>query len=315
MKKRKSFLVLLLCICMTIPTVQNVKATDKPYTKYSKVIAFGDSYSDNGEAKRISTEIVNKGMELEKAVIKPSNELYWRNRYSNGRTAVEVLAARLGVPLVNYAVGGAATGENNYSAWMDVLGNTGVLGQIERFEKSLKGKKADAGALYFIFASANDYFYFADYNMPGKVEAVADEAVDNIKTAVRRLNKLGAKSFFIVNSSDLSMVPYEIKMKRTKEAAAFTKYVNQELPKELEQLKKVTGISITVFDITKVSSQIKKAPSKYGISVMKSPCQVTDPKPKKAKANPDSYYFWDEWHYSSAVHKIIGKRMYQELIK
>ncbi|MDZ4941376.1 SGNH/GDSL hydrolase family protein, partial [Clostridium perfringens] len=149
------------------------------------------------------------------AYLKPSDELYWKGRYSNGPTAVEVLAENLGVQLVNYATGGATSGEKNYSEWMDPLGNTGVLGQIEKFENSLKEGKADPDALYFIFASANDYFSFMDYSLPGTVEDVADKAVDNINNAIKRLVTLGAKNFFVVNSSDLSLVPYEITSNRT----------------------------------------------------------------------------------------------------
>lgn len=305
-----------LCLSMILLSCQPIYAADKKEdSKYSKVVAFGDSYSDNGMALKISTKIVNGKKKIKDAYIKPSIELYWNGRYSNGNTAVEVFAKKLKVSLKNYAVGGATTGTSNYSAWMDTLGRTGVLGQIEQFEKDLKGKKADSKALYFIFASANDYFYYVDYNRPGKVETAAKKAVNNLKTAVKRLTKLGAKNFFIVNSSDLAMVPYEIQMKRTKKAKAFTDYVNKNLPKELEQLKKSSKAAITLFDLPKVSREVQKNPSKYGIKVFKTPCEVTYPKAEKAKKNPDSYYFWDEWHYTKAIHSLVGKKMYEFIKK
>ncbi|GAA0078246.1 cholinesterase ChoE [Clostridium sp. CTA-5] len=283
------------------------------YAATTQVIAFGDSYSDNGEAKKISGKITNDINKPEGAYEKPSDKLYWQGRYSNGNTAVEVLAKKMGVPLTNYATGGATTGESNYSDWMDHLGNTGVLGQIDKFENSLNGKQADSEALYFIFASANDYFKFVDYQMPGKVEAVADEAVDNIKMSVRKLSKLGAKNFFVVNSSDLTLVPYENTMNRTNLAKTFTENVNKKLPDALKTLEEVSDVSITIFDLPKVSNEIIHNSKYYGLTDLKHPCQPTYPEVKVAASNPDQYYFWDEWHYSRAVHQIIGEKMYEKL--
>lgn len=279
----------------------------------TQVIAFGDSYSDNGQAKKISSEIVHASNKPKGAYEKPSAKLYWQGRYSNGNTAVEVMAKKLGVPLTNYATGGATTGKYNYSDWMDYLGNTGVLGQINQFKNSLNGKKADPKALYFIFASANDYFKFIDYEMPGKVEAIADEAVDNIKTDVRELSKLGAKNFFVVNSSDLTLVPYEITMHRTELARRFTQTVNENLPKALEPLESYSDVSITIFDMPKISDEIFKNKDRYGLTNLNDPCQATYPEVKPAKLNSNEYYFWDEWHYTSTIHKILGEKMYESL--
>lgn len=196
---------------------------------------------------------------------------------------------------------------------MDYLGPTGTLGQIETFEKSLNGKKADPNALYFIFASANDYFLFMDYSMPGTVEEVADKAVDNINTAVKKLADLGAKKFFIVNSSDLSLVPDEIANKRTDAAAAYVKHFNKKLPKSLKKVKK--GLDISIFDHTKVSKKIVRNPKKYGLVELNKECQSTYPEVKPAHENPDQYYFWDEWHFTRVVHTIYGEEMYNAVKK
>lgn len=287
----------------------------KASEKFTQVFAFGDSYSDNGQAKKISAQIMESSNRPDDAFLKPSKEdgLYWEGRYSNGHTAVEVLAENLDVPLVNYATGGATTGEKNYTEWMDHLGNTGVLGQIEKFENSLKEGKADPDALYFIFASANDYFLFMDYSLPGKVEDVADKAVDNINTAIKRLNSLGAEKFFVVNSSDLSLVPYEITTNRTESAEAFVKCVNKKLPESIKELQKNSNIKIMMFDLPKISDDIIKNPSKYGLVVLDKEAQSTYPEVKPVNANPEQYYFWDEWHYTSTVHKILGEKMYDKV--
>lgn len=278
----------------------------------TQVIAFGDSYSDNGGANRHSTAIVNSEAPPEGAFIKPG-QVYWNNRYSNGETAVEILAERLSLPLTNFATGGATSGETNYSPWMDSLGNTGLLGQVTQFEESLSSEPTDKDALYFIFASANDYYYFMDYELPGKIEAVADQAVDNIKTAVRRLSALGAENFFIVNSSDLTLVPYEITMKHETEAAAFRDYINTKLPKELSVLSELLDVTVWIFDMKQASDDIVKNAGSYGLSVLDKPCQPTYPDVLEPADDEDSYYFWDEWHYTRAVHKLLGEKMFEDL--
>ncbi len=166
------------------------------------MFAFGDSYSDNGGARRITTEILEDSKTPEEAYIKPSDELYWECRYSNGKTAIEVLADKLDVKLTNYAIGGATSGRENYSAWMNHVRDTGVLGQVDEFEKSLNGEKADPEALYYIFASTNDYYLFMDYEQPGTIVEVADKTVENIETAVTKLASLGAQKFLVVNCTD-----------------------------------------------------------------------------------------------------------------
>ncbi|MCT4585773.1 MAG: SGNH/GDSL hydrolase family protein [Peptostreptococcaceae bacterium] len=311
MKKIFKSLILLIGIT-TLIFGGCTKAEEEGEDKITKVIAFGDSYSDNGEAKRVTTEIMNLDNPPKNAYIKPSDELYWNNRYSNGNTAVEVFASNLNVELKNYATGGGTTGISNYSAWMDVLGGTGVLGQIKKFENDLLNEEIDENALYFIFASGNDYFYHMDYNIDGEVSEVAINATKNIKKSIEKLADLGAKKFFVVKSTDLSLVPYEITTKRINEAKSFTKTFNQNLEKEIMPLKEKFDVEIMIFDPTKVSDKIVKTPDEYGITVLDKECQSTYPKILPKRDNEDEYYFWDEWHFTKTVHKLLGDAMFEK---
>ncbi|SHJ92513.1 Phospholipase/lecithinase/hemolysin [Dethiosulfatibacter aminovorans DSM 17477] len=285
----------------------------------TEVVVFGDSYSDNGSAKENTTLIMKSADKPEGARLKPSDpdndeKIYWENRFSNGLTSVEVLAEKLEVELKNYATGGATTGYKNYAPWMDHLKDTGVLGQIDEFEGSLDGKKADANALYLIFASTNDYYVFMDYSLPGTIEEIADKSVENINTAVRKLAELGAEKFFIVNSPDLSTLPWEIAYDQIESASAFTQRVNSTLPVTVEKLDSELGIEIILFDHTAVSDKIMNNPESYGFVELEKECQSTYPEFKPAAENPDEYYFWDEWHFSRAAHKIFGEEMYTCLV-
>lgn len=310
MKRNLKYIIPAVLICIIVFSMMNKTKSSESYTQ---VFAFGDSYSDNGQAKKITTELMNLENPPEGAYLKPSDELYWESRYSNGNTAVEVLAQKLNVKLTDYATGGGTTGAENYSPWMDVLGNTGVLGQIDQFETSLNGEKADPEALYFVFASGNDYFKHLDYELPGDIETVADQAVSNLQIAVTKLTELGARKFMVINSTDLSLVPYEITMKRTDIAKTFVKRVNDNLAPSMMKLKETLKVSIIMFDPTTVSDKIVANPSEYGIKILDKECQSTYPEVKPANENPDEYYFWDEWHFTKVVHSLLGNAMFETL--
>src|SRR5438270_12307648 len=67
---------------------------------YSSVVVFGDSLSDNGNLFAASGGLVPQVP-------------YYNGRFSNGPVAVEQLSGLLGVPLLDFALGGATTGVGN----------------------------------------------------------------------------------------------------------------------------------------------------------------------------------------------------------
>ncbi|MHA5865958.1 cholinesterase ChoE, partial [Pseudomonas aeruginosa] len=115
-----------------------------------QIHAFGDSYSDNGESQRLTREMLAKGIAGAQAL---PGEVYWQGRWSNGPTAVEVLARQLGAQLADHAVGGAKSGADNYYGWMSAYRHTGLAGQVDAYLATLDGKPADGQALHFIFVS------------------------------------------------------------------------------------------------------------------------------------------------------------------
>lgn len=283
----------------------------------SKIVAFGDSASDNGGintngksgAYNISKEILALPDVPEGAYLKPG-EVYWENRYSNGKTAVEVLAEMMDKPLVNYATGGGTSGYGNYSDWMDTIAYSGVLGQIDKYAESLNGEEIDPTVLHFIMAGGNDYFKFLDYGLDGTLEGLADQVVKNLETAVRKLSALGAKKFFMPNSMPFQFAPFEITMGRTDLAEMFTKRINDQLPAVVERLEKELNVDITTFDIEQSMLKIVENPQKYGIRFTQTPCQPTFPEILPAELNVDEYFFFDEWHFTRVVHRALGEDMY-----
>ena len=276
----------------------------------SQVYAFGDSYSDDGLSLEISTDAVEAG--IPESFILPADPelgLYDpEGRWTNGETAVEVLSENLGVDLTNYAVGGAKSGDGNYYSWLDSFQNTGVSGQIEQFNIDLGGQPADPDALYFIFASANDFFEYADFGLSGTVEELAVQTVENIKDGISALAESGAEKFLVVNSSDLGILPGTIEFEQAEDAALFTEEVNNLLPQELPALEQELGIDIVLYDHETISDEIRDNSEEYGLTNIDDPAQPVFPVEPPVE-NPDEYYFWDEYHPTARTHEIIGEDM------
>ena len=276
----------------------------------SQIFAFGDSYSDDGLSLEISTDAVEAG--VPDSFILPADPelgLYDdEGRWTNGETAVEVLSENLGVDLTNYAVGGAKSGDGNYYSWLDSFQNTGVSGQVEQFESDLEGQPADPDALYFIFASANDFFEYSDFGLSGTVEELATQTVENIKQEILDLSALGAEEFFVVNSSDLDILPGIIEFEQVEDATLFTDEVNNLLPRKLPALEEELGVDIVLYDHTAISDEIRENPQDFGLTNINDPAQPVFPVEPPVE-NPDEYYFWDEYHPTHRVHEIIGEDM------
>ncbi len=277
----------------------------------SQIYAFGDSYSDDGLSFEISTDAVAAG--VEGSFILPADPdlgLYDdEGRWTNGPTAVEVLSDTLDVALTDYAVGGAKSGAGNYYSWLDSFQDTGVFGQIDQFSTELAEASADPDALYFIFASANDLFEYTDFGLPGTVEELAAQTVENIVEGVTDLSELGAQQFLIVNSSDLDILPGVIEFGQVEEATVFTDEVNELLPEALAAISQELGVEIALYDHVAISDEIRSNPQDFGLTNVDDPYQPVFPVEPPAPGSPDEYYFWDEYHPTRRVHEIIGEDM------
>lgn len=73
--------------------------------------------------------------------------------------------------------------------------------------------------------------------MPGTVEELAAQTVENIADSVTELAELGAEQFLVVNSSDLDILPGVIEFGQAEEAELFVDEVNSLLPQELASLE------------------------------------------------------------------------------
>ena len=135
------------------------------------VVAYGDSYSDNG----------NLGRE------------------SNGPVIVEDLAADLGVPLVDHAWVGATTGIGNLSdnGGLYTLGSQGYPGMTTSVNQDLANPfPGISNILFVVWGGHNDILVNGQ-----------DQGVINVLNIVRKLQAAGAEHILVPGVMDLGLTP------------------------------------------------------------------------------------------------------------
>ena len=296
-------------------TSQATPKTATAVPRVNHVFCFGDSYSDNGRSFALSTHIMALTNPPAAGSILAGPPAYWKGRWSNGPTAVESLAKKLDVKLTGYAVGGAESSYSNYYSWLDPYVDTGLLGQVATFKSELKGHRANPRALYIVQMAGNDYFYWKDYalTMPGTVQNVGRQVVANECEAVRQLTLLGARRFLVIGSENVALLPWEVENSETADASAYTKTVNDSLPGAMRSVARQLQVRIVYFPLAKVDAIIRTNASRFGLTELNLPFEHTYPTYVAGTGNPGSYFFWDEWHPTAAVHKLLGSAMYSEL--
>lgn len=287
-----------------------IAATASGAPSYNHLYAFGDSYSDNGAGenftRKLATQKVKDAQEL-------PGSLYWKGRWSNGPTAVENLAHALKIPLTDYGVGGAKSGNGNYYAWMEPYRNTGLFGQIDDYLKAVKAHKADPNSLYFIFISANDFFEWADFSHPESIDALSQKSIANIQKATEMLIAAGAKHMMVVGTTDLSHVPAVVQSNQINYATEYLQTLEQKLPILIAKLARSHRVTISYFDHVAFSNKLRAAPDVAGLKDLDTPCQATYPAVKPVCENPDAHYYWDEWHPTRKIHALAGEAMFEAL--
>ena len=248
----------------------------------NRLYIFGDSYSDTG-AGYID---------------------------GNGPTAAGYLAQRLDLNLVppsapnadensiNFAVSGAGTGSNPGHRIKDALLGLGMHDQVEDFVQRVgtgKIKFQPETTLFFIAGGLNDK------RLPTKT------TVTNLETEVQMIYKAGGRRFLIALLPTSIPQFSEVGQRLDPAIAGIPSEMKSELPDASVSLSKWGPF----FD------EVMHNPAKYGITNTTDACagraifnQDTTPCP-----DPASHFYYHSGHPSTAVHKIVGDMLYQEVLK
>lgn len=249
--------------------------------RVARLYVFGDSYSDTGAG------YVD----------------------GNGPTAVAYLARRLGFELkpatagdsvsgsLNFAVSGGQTGRGAGRKVKDALLGRGMMDQVDDFVERVHSRQItfDSGTtLFFLAGGLND----------GRLPSA--ETVANLEAEIRKLYDAGARRFRV------ALLPTAI--------PGFSSVglrLNPDLrriPGELQG--QLPGATIALTNWGPFFDEVMRNPSRYGIENTTDKCagRAIFDEDTTPCAKPSAFYYYHAGHPSTAVHKVVGDKLYEELV-
>ncbi len=243
-------------------------------SSYSAVVVYGDSLSDNG-----NLYAATKGF----APAAP----YYQGRFSNGPVAVEQLAGMLGVPLLDFAFGGATTGLGNQGdgGTQTAIGGLGLPGMLAEFSAFHAPAAIVPSALFVVWGGANDY----------ELGESVNTAVKDIDTIVAGLQKQGATHILVPGLPDLGLTP---EFFGVADATQFSQQFNAGLIATLPA-------GATYDDVYGLLNTIVGNKTAYGFSDVTTACFDGV---SALCSNPNQHLFFDHIHPTTAADAILAQQ-------
>ncbi|KAJ1912150.1 hypothetical protein H4219_005708 [Mycoemilia scoparia] len=268
------------------------------------LITFGDSTSDVGNKEAIFGQ-----------------KAYWRGRFSNGPVWNEYAAQILGLPLVNYAVGGATS--SNTALVNDTRNGElipSLLDQVDAFLKNNTNVSQPEDDIVSIYIGANNLWLplLVDPNyFLTNEDALVSGIVDDIEMAVMKLLDSGYSQIVVWNFPQLWDTPEVLAHPRRRPILrrAFIR-TDDLILKMVDKLSKVHKNKIKflkVFDALTIFTKTIKDPEildTLGITDTTTVCVNSDSgmyKPDLPVCSNDAeYFYYDRVHNTTRVHQMLG---------
>jgi cholinesterase len=241
-------------------------------SSFSSLVVYGDSLSDNGNLF---------------SLIGYPPPPYFDGRFSNGPVAAEQLATDLGVPLYDFAVGGATSGVGNYvdGGSQTTVGALGLPGMQEELAESaaLLSSPLVSSSLFLVWGGANDFL----------TDGSPTVAAANVDAIVAELESDGAQNILVPGLPNLGLTPDYASDPAA--ATAYTDAFNTAL---------VAGLpgDAIYFNTANLLDQVEADPAAYGLTNITDPCFNGS----TVCADPNQYLFWDGFHPTTAVDTILA---------
>lgn len=259
-----------------------------------RMVAFGDSLSDNRNMFNASLWKL------------PNSTSWYRGHFSNGPVWVENLSAALGLPLYNWAIGGAAADQH--------LVVPGLVQQVESFKYYLR---EDSGyrpenTLFTVLIGGNDLV-----NYGKSVDAI----IRSEQQALESLIQAGGKHILLLNLPDVSRAPVFRWRKDGAAVAANVSDYNRRLAQLRDTLAQKYGsmVDLRLFDTRGIFDDLLTHPQNYAIDNARDNCldirkdsslNYVESHPVSAACrNPDRYVFWDTLHPTRRVHQLLAEKI------
>ena len=245
-------------------------------SSFSSVIVYGDSLSDNGNLYA-ATIPIDGGYP-------PAP--YYNGRFSNGPVAVEQLAAQLGVPLIDYAFGGATSGVGNEidGGTQTTLGADGIPGMLAELAAFHPPAALVPTSLFVVWGGANDF------EIGGSVTV----AVADIDAIVASLLASGATHILVPGLPDLGLTP---EFYGDAAATTYSEEFNAGLLATLPA-------GVTYFNTFGFLDALVANPAEYGFTNVTQSCYTGT----TVCSNPSQYLFWDDIHPTTTADAILAEQ-------
>ena len=276
---RRAVAPLLLALALVGSPRAQAPATSGPTTPYSRLYVFGDSYSDIG-AGYID---------------------------GNGPTAVAYLGWLMGLQVAPskvtnaagkslvFAVSGAGTGEGAGRQVKDALLGYGMMNQVRDFAARVKSGEIafdPQTTLFFLAGGLND----------GRRDTATTLA--NLRQLLQLLRELGARHV------TMARLPTKIP-----QFAAVGLRLNPAYEQFVQQEAGATGLDLWLNRWGAAFDEVMENPAAHGIVNTTSACagRAIFDQDATPVGDPATYFFYHDGHPSTAVHRIVGKKLFEEI--
>lgn len=236
---------------------------------FDRIVVFGDSLSDTGNAGRFTDGDV------------------WVEHVARG-LGLGVAPARLGG--FNYAVGGARTHSGVFS----------LREQVQLFIATRDSGRPDPATLYIVFGGSND---LRDLVNVADRQAGADAAIAEVDSALRALVAAGAREFLVPNLPDVGRTPEARGYGAAwmSEARELAQRFNSGLERVLKEIERRGDVRIHRLDVFGLLEAAAADPQRFELRDLSNPCPA-----ELRTSGCDGYLFWDSLHPTSIGHAQLG---------
>ena len=280
---RRAVAPLLLALAIISPLLAQSAArrdgATRETTRFSRLYVFGDSYSDIG-AGYID---------------------------GNGPTAVAYLGWLMGLQVASskaanaagkslvFAVSGAGTGEGTGRQVKEALLGYGMMNQVRDFAARVKsGEMAfdPQTTLFFLAGGLND----------GRRETAITLA--DLRGELQILRELGGRHFTVAR------LPTKIP-----QFAAVGLRLNPAYEQFVREEAGTAGVDLWLNHWGAAFDEVMEHPSAHGIVDTTNACagRAIFDQDSTPVGDPATYFFYHEGHPSTAVHRIVGKKLFEEI--
>jgi phospholipase/lecithinase/hemolysin len=326
--KFRLFSILLAFIALTPAWAS---AADRLHRPFDRIVVFGDSLSDPGNAFALTGEHLTPpsyGMDTPAELLTLIPDAPYAkggHHFSNGPTWIEDLGKSIGLGAsvgpafapghanaTNYAVGGARA---------RAVGSFHLAVQVGAFLADFP-RGAPADALYVVALGGNDVRDALQSGNP----AIIGDATGSIVENINDLHGAGARKFLVWNSPNIAVTPAVRAIAAVTPgvdvlgaAAGLSLAFKVNLDIALAGLRAtLPGIEIMRFDAFTEINNIVANPAKFGLDDVATACITPNVPPFQCR-RPDRHLFWDGIHPTRAGHAIaavlVGKALAGSLVE